>query len=176
MRTAPAGEDEQWVSCDWSVRTLGAIISRRDIAALEAEGRGLQALLGGEKDVSNFNTPSLQDSHTSAGGGAGEFRPHQIACVIGLSIVAVLGMALGSIGTWAAVFVRIKAHVDGPPGVPGGGAHGDREEQQRGRLDPLDQQGLAAHLLGDRMQQPAAHEPGDAPGGHRPGRDRPQGA
>jgi hypothetical protein len=35
------------VSCDWSIQTLGvAWISQRDIGQLEAEGLGLQALLG----------------------------------------------------------------------------------------------------------------------------------
>jgi hypothetical protein len=120
VRMAPAGGDEVWVSCDWSVRSLGAIISKRDITTLEAEGRGLESLLRGEKDVSNPIAPVLQHSNKAATGAGGsesanEFRPHQIACAIGLSIVAVLGMALGSIGTWLTIFVRIKAQVDGPP-------------------------------------------------------------
>lgn len=46
VRTAPAAEGQSWVSCDWSVRTLGAWIARRDIRQFEAEGDGFKSLLG----------------------------------------------------------------------------------------------------------------------------------
>ena len=46
VRTAPAADGQRWVSCDWSVRTMGAWITRRDIRQLEAEGEGFQSLLG----------------------------------------------------------------------------------------------------------------------------------
>ncbi len=45
VRTAPAAKGKSWVSCDWSIRRLGSIITRGDRAVLEGEGRGLAALL-----------------------------------------------------------------------------------------------------------------------------------
>lgn len=46
VRTVPAADGQAWVSCDWSVRTMGAWITRRDIRQLQAEGIGFQTLLG----------------------------------------------------------------------------------------------------------------------------------
>ncbi len=47
VRTTPANAGMVWVSCDWSVRTWGGWITRRDLAKLEAEGRGLESLIHG---------------------------------------------------------------------------------------------------------------------------------
>jgi serine/threonine protein kinase len=44
VRTAPAPNDQLWVSCDWSVLTLGAWVTRRDIRKLEAEGESFKLL------------------------------------------------------------------------------------------------------------------------------------
>ncbi len=46
VRTSPAIDGQSWVSCDWSVRTMGAGITRRDIRKLESEGEGFKSLLG----------------------------------------------------------------------------------------------------------------------------------
>jgi len=48
VRTTPASTGLVWVSCDWSVRTWGGWITRRDVAKLQAEGRGLESLINGE--------------------------------------------------------------------------------------------------------------------------------
>jgi uncharacterized protein (TIGR03067 family) len=47
VRTAPAADGQRWVSCVWSVRTMGAWITRKDIRILESEGHGLESMLGG---------------------------------------------------------------------------------------------------------------------------------
>lgn len=47
VRTAPASAGLMWVSCDWSVRTWGGWVTRRDVAKLEAEGHGLESLING---------------------------------------------------------------------------------------------------------------------------------
>lgn len=47
VRTTPASAGLLWVSCDWSVRTWGGWVTRRDLAKLEAEGRGLESLIQG---------------------------------------------------------------------------------------------------------------------------------
>jgi len=46
VRTVPAADEQAWVSCDWSVRTMGSWITRRDIRQLQSEGIGFQTLLG----------------------------------------------------------------------------------------------------------------------------------
>jgi serine/threonine protein kinase len=57
VRTMAGNADELLVSCDWSVRTLGAWASGGDIKKLKAEGQQLRPLLGGDdygkKSVSN---------------------------------------------------------------------------------------------------------------------------
>jgi hypothetical protein len=45
VRTAPAADGGLWVSCNWSIRKLGSWIPKSDIALLEEEGLGLQAVL-----------------------------------------------------------------------------------------------------------------------------------
>ncbi|MBC7855827.1 MAG: serine/threonine protein kinase [Pirellulaceae bacterium] len=47
VRTSPAAGGGMWVSCNWSLRKLGSWVFPGDIRKLEAEGRGLEALLGG---------------------------------------------------------------------------------------------------------------------------------
>jgi hypothetical protein len=49
VRMIIGDDDRAWVSCHWSVRTLGlSAVRRRDVAMLEAEGRELQVMLGGD--------------------------------------------------------------------------------------------------------------------------------
>lgn len=55
VRTTPAAGSLLWVSCDWSVRSLGAWVTRRDIGQLETEGYGLETLLGGHSPSESRN-------------------------------------------------------------------------------------------------------------------------
>lgn len=48
VRTASAPDGRVWVSCDWSVRTNGAWITRSDIQNLQVEGREFEAMLLGK--------------------------------------------------------------------------------------------------------------------------------
>jgi predicted Ser/Thr protein kinase len=52
IRTLPTGQDRQWVSCQWSVRTLGSWVTKKDLQLLEQEGREFQAFLSGESGES----------------------------------------------------------------------------------------------------------------------------
>ncbi len=45
VKAAPQSNGDTWVSCDWEVWTLMAIVTAGDIATLEAEGRQLESLL-----------------------------------------------------------------------------------------------------------------------------------
>ena len=51
VRTAPAAGGGLWVSCNWSLRKLGSWVLPGDIAKLEAEGHGLEAVLTPKKEA-----------------------------------------------------------------------------------------------------------------------------
>ena len=44
VRISPSAGGQRWVSCDWSIRTLGAWVTRRDIEILKEESRQFEAL------------------------------------------------------------------------------------------------------------------------------------
>ena len=66
--TSFAREGWMWIHCVWSVRTMGAWISKKDIATLEAEGDELKSMLADEAAASPppLGDPSGTQLHDSS--------------------------------------------------------------------------------------------------------------
>jgi tRNA A-37 threonylcarbamoyl transferase component Bud32 len=93
VRTAPTANVSTYVSCDWSIRSVGAWISKRDLAKLETEGRDFAVLFHAnvESDPALEKTGSVEP----AAGTDGSVRPAsgwaQLAAVtLGLAILVPL--------------------------------------------------------------------------------------
>lgn len=99
VRTAPASDGKSWVSCDWSVRKLGAWVTRGDRAVLEKEGGGFAALFKGETDADESATAQLLTSESDQD----YTRRKLTGPAVALMIAAVVNM-LGSMA-WAVAFL-----------------------------------------------------------------------
>lgn len=136
VRTSQGTARDVWVSCVWNVRTMGAVVGRREIAFLEAEGQELQSFLsdhhgpatpagsagpGGDPPAAAYE---LMDHHVeppvvsplspipvsrgrSASTIEAEFSPEEVQMTVAGPSVALLTFGvLGALGCVIAFFVQ----------------------------------------------------------------------
>lgn len=102
LRTAPAPEQKQWVSCDWSVKTWQSIITQGDLRQLHDEAEGFRVLLGGVKSAESVEED--KQAEASAANRSVLTRFLASAFLVGMVFVAVnatIGFAEAAV--WAAL-------------------------------------------------------------------------